>query len=450
MECRDVRPLIRRRHMLADIERQRVELHLHTCGACRDEADDALAISFASVSLSMAIPPPDFTRQVLLRLPAEAPIAIEQRRLRLQRLYRAVAAAGLGVLIVLALSGFILLYFSTQRAADHVPSIGLPLALAAKALLDAAGKPLITAIAVAAALLAPLLVRRNVPSIRTPLAGRLPVLAGGALAVLLLINSLAVRGEVGHIATSFQAPDFVPGSVTSIGGDIRVDGDVRGDVVALAGNVILGPKARVGGSVMSGTGIVKHTPDQVAQAVINGIAPTTLLLEATGNSAGRLAPEAVERIVGLLAALLTLMLGGFLVISWPHGTANAAAYLRHHPGRALALGLLATLGLAVLALGGAVLLAATVGGVLLIPLLLALLHLPYVGGVAAVGQMLGERLSGHPTTGSALWGIAAQIVLVIALGLLIPTAGLLTFYLFGSIGLGAALLVPRGPAVSRQ
>jgi hypothetical protein len=39
---------------------------------------------------------------------------------------------------------------------------------------------------------------------------------------------------------------------------------------------------------------------------------------------------------------------------------------------------------------------------------------------------------------------------VIALGLLIPTAGLLTFYLFGSIGLGAALLVPRGPAVSRQ
>ena len=168
MECRDVRPLIRRRHLLADLERQRVELHLHTCGACRDEADDSLAISFAGVSLPMAIPPPDFTRQVLLRLPAEAPLAIEQRRLRLQRLYRAAAAAGLGVLIVLALSGFILLYFSTQRAADHLPSIGLPLALAAKALLDAAGKLPVTILGIAAALLAPLLIRRIMSGAGSP------------------------------------------------------------------------------------------------------------------------------------------------------------------------------------------------------------------------------------------------------------------------------------------
>ena len=85
MECRDIRPLIRRRHKLADHERQQVEQHLHICGACRDEADDPLSLSFVGISLSMAMPPADFTRQVLLRLPPEAPLAIEQRRLRLMR-----------------------------------------------------------------------------------------------------------------------------------------------------------------------------------------------------------------------------------------------------------------------------------------------------------------------------------------------------------------------------
>jgi hypothetical protein len=396
------------------------------------------------------MPPPDFTRQVLLRLPADAPLAIEQRRLRLQRIYRTAAAAVFGLLIVLALFGFALLYLSTQRAADQFPSIGLPLALAAKALLDAAGETPIAAVAIVAALLAPRLVHRFVPASVTPLAGRVPVLAGGALALLLLVNSFAVRRDVSSIATSFAVPGFVTGSVTSIAGDITIRGDVQGDVVALAGDVVLEPNARVRGSVMSGTGMVKHASGQVAQAVIDQFAPTMLLLEATGNRGEQLTLAAVERIIGLLAALITLMLGGFLVISWPQGAANAAAYLRRYPGRALVLGLLATLGLAVLALGGAVLLAATVGGVLLVPVLLVLLHLPYVVGVAAVGQMLGARLAGDPTIASALWGIAAQIVIVIALGLLVPTAGLLIFYLFGSAGLGASLLVPRDPEVSSK
>jgi hypothetical protein len=64
--------------------------------------------------------------------------------------------------------------------------------------------------------------------------------------------------------------------------------------------------------------------------------------------------------------------------------------------------------------------------------------------------MLGARLAGAPTIASALWGIAAQIVIVIALGLLVPTAGLLIFYLFGSAGLGASLLVPRDPEATSK
>jgi hypothetical protein len=102
--------------------------------------------------------------------------------------------------------------------------------------------------------------------------------------------------------------------------------------------------------------------------------------------------------------------------------------------------MLASAGLIVLALGGSVVLAATVAGVLLVPILLLLLHLPYVAGVATVGYTLGHRLAGSQASTGAIWGIGLQLVLLLALGLTVPMAGLLIFYLVGTAGLGGALL----------
>jgi hypothetical protein len=215
-----------------------------------------------------------------------------------------------------------------------------------------------------------------------------------------------------------------------------------GDVISLAGRVILDDGARVHGSVMAGTSAVQQGGARVDQVLLGGVGPLPGLAQVTGagTDAGT-ASRAAAGIAGMLAAFVTLILAAFLVVVWPQRPAEASIYLARFPGRAVAFGALATLALLALALGGAVLLAATVAGVLLVPVLLLLLHLPYVAGVAAVGQALGRVLTGHSTAAGAIWGIAAQLILVIAIGLLLPTAGVLVFYVLGSVGLGGTLLV---------
>jgi hypothetical protein len=76
-------------------------------------------------------------------------------------------------------------------------------------------------------------------------------------------------------------------------------------------------------------------------------------------------------------------------------------------------------------------------------MLLIVVHLPYVQGLAAVGQALGQRLTGAATLTGALWGVAVQLVLVLGLGIFAPFAGLAAFYLLASLGIGAQVLERR-------
>jgi hypothetical protein len=137
---------------------------------------------------------------------------------------------------------------------------------------------------------------------------------------------------------------------------------------------------------------------------------------------------------------VTLALSALVVMLWPQRTLQTSRVLPRRPWLALSIGVLITGLLALLALPLLALLALTVVGLLAVPLLLMLVHLPYIQGLAAVGQALGRRLTGTVTVGSALWGIAAQLVLVTLLGIFAPLAGLVAFYLLASLGLGAQLL----------
>jgi hypothetical protein len=258
---------------------------------------------------------------------------------------------------------------------------------------------------------------------------------------LLTVNMLGSRGDLGTVASSLDIGAPVAGDVTSLGGDIVVRDDIMGDVVALAGTVILHEGSHVYGSVLAGGGTlsVAGTIDQVLFDVPEEIPP--LAADATGsNSTLDLTPATVARLGGLLAELATLLLGALLVMIRPSAAAWGSRQLMRFPGRAVVVGLLSTAGLVVLALGGSVVLAATVAGVLLVPILLLLLHLPYVAGVATVGYTIGHRLTGSQASTSAIWGIGLQLVLLLALGLTMPMIGLLIFYLLGAVGLGGTLL----------
>ena len=438
MECRDARPLITRLSTLAEAERTRLGQHLHHCAACRDEMEDPFVVRSR---LPLATPPPGLEARILSRLPGPSPVALAARHRRTIGILRGSLVAAIAITTGAGLTGLTGLQLTTARAADLVQGVAIPLALASKVLLIALAQPWLIVVLALGALLA-LGVLRWVGSASAPGLRRGPALAGGALlAAMLLLNAAGARGDVGTLAKPPALSYPVAGDVTSFGGDIVIQGDVAGDVVTLTGRVVLAAGSHVHGSVLAGGGTTTSPDVLVDQHVYTAPRNLPVLAIASGTNSGiTLTPSAIARLGGMLAAVATLLLGVLLVVIRPHAAARGSRQLIRFPARACALGVLASSGLMILALGGSVVLAATVAGVLLVPILLLMLHLPYVAGVATIGYTLGHRLTGSPANTSAIWGIGIQLLVVLALGLTLPMAGLLLFYLLGTAGLGGTLL----------
>jgi hypothetical protein len=129
------------------------------------------------------------------------------------------------------------------------------------------------------------------------------------------------------------------------------------------------------------------------------------------------------------------------------------------PWRSLALGALTLLLLAQALVLLAGLLALSLVGLLLLPPLLLLLHLPASYGLAVLAHVLvrhpGRRPERAVTPALLTLTVGVMLLPVVLLGILSPAGGLLLFYLLASAGLGAALLSrggvlapPRPPAQS--
>lgn len=407
---------------------------------------DPMGRALSQTTIELALPPPDFTAKLLQRLPQESPLEIARREARQRQRRQYIAGSSLAALIVASL----LLGVSTQSA-----WVGTSLGLAAQSILDITAAfvwPMIVILA-GAAIVAFLLQR----SLRQPNTGF--TLGAAALACVLVLGTGALLGwteqadsssapqaaTIATIAQPIRATGSIGGDVVSLWGDIVVDGQVGGNVVSLLGDVTLTSGARVQGDVLAGSGWIMSQSDQIAGVERRGVLGTSIALSgAIGSGADRLSPGVVRGLTGLLGALITLALAGIVVLLWPQRTLQTSRVLPDRPWLALGTGLLITVLLALLTLPLLALLAVTVVGLLLVPLILLLLHLPYIQGLAAVGQALGQRLTGAVTIGSALWGVAAQLVVVIGIGLIAPTAGLIVFYLLASLGLGAQLIERRG------
>jgi len=421
-------------------EQPAFEEHLAACAACRDDAGDPIAKVLLPLSSSPAQPSADFTQRLLAQLPRESPLELQRRAAERARRSRFVFAAGGAALVVAAL-----LIGTLLQPALAGSALGL-FASAARRIVVQAAVPLVMLLAAAA--VAAFLLRA---AAREPTAIR--VWGGAAVAVMLLlagagavlvsdqaaIEQGAVAGDTATVQRSIVVDGVRSGDVVSAWGDVVINGDVRGDVASLTGNVVL-DDGRVAGDVFAGAGAVEAGTGAVAGSVFHGPQGLALSNVLRGSGTNTLEPGVARAVTALLGSLITLALAALLVVLWPPLALGASAVLPARPWLALGLGILSTCLLALLALPLLALLALTVFGVLLVPLLLLLAHLPYVQGVAVVGQALGRRLSGAVTLSSAVWGVAAQLVLVACLALLSPLAGLAAFYLLGSLGLGAWML----------
>ena len=275
-------------------------------------------------------------------------------------------------------------------------------------------------------------------------------------------------GDLATITRDIRVDGNVVGDVTSWSGAIVISGRVEGDVVSYSGQVTIQGGARIGGHVLASGGALQldagaAVTGQTIRGESGGEALANLLdlFSPSGESGG-------EATIGraLFGAALGVFLLAFTLLwiaFWPRRTAAASLMLRQAPGRALALGLLTTLLLALALPPLAALLAATLVGLPLLIVLLALIQAPYIYGLATLVRAVGApphlpidslvaretergsaRRDGEIPSRTTLL-IATTLALLVAMGAaLAPLWGMALFYLLASPGLGAALLSRGG------
>lgn len=273
------------------------------------------------------------------------------------------------------------------------------------------------------------------------------VLARAHDQALVIAAGQHVAGSVATIAQDILVDGTVDGDVTSWSGAITINGSVHGDVVSYGGDVTVAATGRVAGHILASAGVLRQAPGAVvAGQKINGGAGEALaslldLLYPTGSGGP---DDALGRVLFGLA--LGVLLTAFCLLYtafWPGRVAVAADTLRRLPSRALGLGLLTTFVLALALLPVAGLLVASVVGVPILLMLLALGLALYVYGLVVLARRLSAASADRRRMIAVVLALVVLIALVVALT---PAWGLALFFLAASPGLGAVLLSRGGMA----
>lgn len=249
-------------------------------------------------------------------------------------------------------------------------------------------------------------------------------------------------------------------------GRAEVNGIVSEEVVAIGGDVVLGPKALVRGDVVSIGGTVRAAQG----AYIGGttgqvnLSPSDfkVMLPDDGEMTVAFKPDwpriaRVAFVTDLMRNLFWFVVCALLIAVAPRAVGRARERAGASPITAFAVGLLAELLIVPLVLVLAVVLSISVIGIpllALLPLLLLVFALAMAIGFTGVASGLGSRLVGRATPvgglviGLALiWGIGAAGHWLwtfnggrLGVGILLMAMGFFIEYVACTLGVGAALL----------
>jgi hypothetical protein len=261
-----------------------------------------------------------------------------------------------------------------------------------------------------------------------------------------------VEGNVVTLERSIHIKGTVIGDVTSFSGSIVVEGNVTGDLVSYSGAIYILPGGSVDGNILALTGdVLRDTAAQVGGktlgSTVEGAALTasasTLVSEVLASDNATLSRD----IAVAIFLALTLGLGTVSAGVWPGRLRGTTRTLKLLPGRSILVGILSVVLLFGLVAIGNTLLALSLIGLPLVPLLTLFVHLPLIYGLATMAlsftspdALIGKQLL-------VLLAARNLLVLVLLLGglyLLAPLLALLSFYLLAAIGLGAAVLSRGG------
>jgi hypothetical protein len=253
-------------------------------------------------------------------------------------------------------------------------------------------------------------------------ADRVEVVTGGVQQVESRQGALVLADG----AATIPGDAVVQGSVHVLGGSLVVEGRVAGDVLVLAGEVRVAEGGQVGGEV-------RHYGGELDVGSGGGVVVTGLDV---GTTRGDPAADAVAT---LAAALVLALLGGLVARHRPGSVRTAGEAVRRHPVITLTVGAL----VAVTALSVLVFMAFTL---VLLPVTVLGLGVGVVlllGGVLAVGGLVGRLLPVRSPSVATATGVGA-VVVGLRLLELVPVVGDLVVLGVLLAGLGAVLLTYLG------
>ena len=267
-------------------------------------------------------------------------------------------------------------------------------------------------------------------------------------AVVSVLGSSTSSGEVGGPVVSILGNTRVNGGsvgdvAVAVLGNTYVNGRVNRNVVAVLGNVELGPEADVGGEIVCIGGELKRDPKAVVHGRVQNIAANFNWLSAwISECLGKARPLAFgpHLMWAWCVALAFLGFYALLALIAPQGVNKCVQTLEERPGYSILSAVLTMLLTPVAYLLLVVTLFIGIG-FLLIPLFSLGLFFASLFGKVVILTWLGRRVTklfgdgplSHPFFGVLIGG-------VIVLGLYtVPVVGFMVYKLIGLLGLGVVL-----------
>ena len=236
-------------------------------------------------------------------------------------------------------------------------------------------------------------------------------------------DRLSVGSDV-HVPSG----EVVDGDMVVVGADAHIDGEVRGDVVVVGGDLLVGPGAAVGGSSVAVLGGDTVSAEALSSSLASAPPTPASSAAATGENAptpSGASPSLSSGGASLAAwagsTAFVVVLGLLFLSTWPEHSRNLRRTVEAAPLHALLVG-----GLVSLAIGLVMtVLAVTVVGLLAWPLVGTVALAAWLAGITGVSEALGDRLPG-PGRGRGGRFVLGAVVLS-APGLLWAVGGLAAF-----------------------